>query len=325
MTEVLTGFVTLPRTLMFDNDALELEYCGSVELGDFTIFLPKLPLATDQGQTSHNLNNPIVFSNEALSRIERSKPSVWGYQLFNDRGKLTRSAVNSVAIQVSAHESDRDFPLWSSHFGDQFNQWLAIVQQWLELWTGQTIAPDPINRVETTGHIGGSDDSGTPSGWDRPLGPIYIQHLNVAIESRHLRSACAYANTSSGPPDEWVFLLRSLRGTDARIALIEATTAVEVALARAADRLLQPAPSAAIQRILEGANGVVGLLRLLESLDAEGDSKSRWKRAADRLARPRNLAVHSGSTPTADERFAAQQEALELLKLYSPLPLPSDT
>jgi hypothetical protein len=252
--------------------------------------------------------------------LERDLPGVWGFQLFVDQPEHSHGSVSSVAVRISAPTSDQDLPRWVSQFGTEFNVWFATVAQWLELWTRQIIAPDPNGDLGTRGRLADVDAPALASGWHRPSGPVFMQHPSVAIGRQQMEAACGHASNSLQPPDEWLLYLRARRGSDERIALIEAATAAEVALSRAIAHRLTGTPADAVQRIIEGANGLVGLLRLLESMDES--TESRWKRAAHRLAHPRNRAVHGGVQSTAEERLAALQEAFELLQCYSPLPGP---
>lgn len=72
--------------------------------------------------------------------------------------------------------------------------------------------------------------------------------------------------------------------------------------------------------VAKGANGLVGLLRLLESIDGLSKPESLVARVADQLAKPRNDAVHRGSLPTDPERAYAAARAI--LDRYSPLAQP---
>jgi hypothetical protein len=94
------------------------------------------------------------------------------------------------------------------------------------------------------------------------------------------------------PPPEWELYLRSGRRSDLRLRIIDVATAVEVALSRALDRRLSGQPKVARHRITTMANGVVGLIDLLESID--GTQHSRRNLVAHRIAGPRNLAAHQG-------------------------------
>lgn len=105
--------------------------------------------------------------------------------------------------------------------------------------------------------------------------------------------------------------------------MIDAGTAAEVGLANAIRVHLNGLPPQAQEVIIQAANGVAGLATLLESLvPAE---RSRRSRLIDRVAGPRNAAVHGGATPEPEALAAALAEVRALLDLYSPRPTPDDT
>lgn len=120
------------------------------------------------------------------------------------------------------------------------------------------------------------------------LGPVYLQRSDVAVRRRVLECAFAKATKAERPPPEWLIFLRALRWNDDRLAVIEAASAAEIALARAVGARLRGIPEAARDRITRNANGLTGLVRLLEAVGGAAEKQARCKRVADRLARPRN-------------------------------------
>lgn len=92
----------------------------------------------------------------------------------------------------------------------------------------------------------------------------------------------------------------------------------EVALAPCLHKRLSGLSNEARERIIVNANGLVGLLRLVEDVDCAHESS--WKRVADRLANPRNQAVHAGEAPT--DVTSALDESTSILQRYARLPLP---
>jgi hypothetical protein len=141
-----------------------------------------------------------------------------------------------------------------------------------------------------------------------------------AISGDALQVAFDRAAGGEMPPLEWQLYLRSGRRSDLRLQIIDIATAVEVALSRALDRRLAGQPKAARDRITTMANGVVGLIDLLESID--GTEHSHRNRVVHRIAGPRNLAAHEGVSPTPDEVNEAWRAAGILLDVYSPMPTP---
>lgn len=95
-----------------------------------------------------------------------------------------------------------------------------------------------------------------------------------------------YASNSKRMPDGQEQFLRANREPDYRVAVIEAATAAEVALAGALDVRLSDVAAATRELILKNANGLVGLLKLLESIDGVTQSERLSKRVADQLNPP---------------------------------------
>jgi hypothetical protein len=157
------------------------------------------------------------------------------------------------------------------------------------------------------------------TGFANPSSVTLHSHTR-AISGDDLQVAFDRAGNGEMPPPAWELYLRSGRRSDLRLRIIDVATAVEVALSRALDRRLVGQPKAARNEITVLANGVVGLIRLLESID--GTEHSQRRLVADRIAGPRNLAAHQGVTPTPDEVNEAWRTARILLDVYSPMPTP---
>jgi hypothetical protein len=93
-----------------------------------------------------------------------------------------------------------------------------------------------------------------------------------------------------------------------------------VALVGALRKRLNSIPQDALEAIVNAANGLVGLLKLVEVIDGLPTKKSRSGRVVGKLARPRNSCVHRGIEPTRQEVQSAITEAQTLLEIYSPRP-----
>ncbi len=128
-------------------------------------------------------------------------------------------------------------------------------------------------------------------------------------------------NAGVRPPEEHLLLRDSRTAAlrnDGRKAVIDAASAVEVALARAIRTRLTTAPSEeSIDRVLEDARGVMELYDLAAVLGI-GLSPSRGE-VAGRLAGRRNLAVHEGKDPGDVAVREAQETARAIVVDASPL------
>ena len=107
-----------------------------------------------------------------------------------------------------------------------------------------------------------------------------------------------------------------MRTKDRRHAAIEAATAAEIALSQAGERHLTGLPAGGADWIMRRSNGIAALAQMLKAF--EGTSGA--SKLAERIAGPRNKAVHRGVLPTEDEVNEAFDAAYQILRMYSPLP-----
>jgi len=110
---------------------------------------------------------------------------------------------------------------------------------------------------------------------------------------------------------------------DLRRAVIDSGTAAEVSLASfvAAELWARGVPVSAGERIIQQANGVVGLVDLYESLG--GNLPVSRRRVMDQLAKPRNDAAHGGQVPDKTAVGNAMTVATSIVRTATPLPPPA--
>lgn len=205
-------------------------------------------------------------------------------------------------------------------FGAHFDNWFSLFGQWLELWSSQQVVTAEERPSRTRGQVRLSLDSrpAIRTGWSPPFRRVTFHRSQAAIRYATASAAAANASDRVVLPLEWELLQRAAWTDDRRRSLIDAATAAETGLAVAVRRELSGVGADALETIIQSANGLVGLVTLLESLRPV--QKSRRRRVADRLAGPRNRAVHQGGTPKRAELEAAFHESEALLDLYSPRP-----
>ena len=114
------------------------------------------------------------------------------------------------------------------------------------------------------------------------------------------------------------------RAGDGRRAVIDSGTAAEVSLASCVAVQLGAGglPISAGERIIQQANGVVGLVDLYESLG--GNLPVSKRRVMDQLAKPRNDAAHGGQAPDQTGVENAMTVATSIVRTATPLPPPTD-
>jgi hypothetical protein len=311
----LEGVIELPRSVLVDQSVLGQRFPFHLDDGDAELWFPALP--ADAGATeSHVLESPLPD----VPRLSQIAGRDWGHAGFSKYPGHPRplaSWVEKVVFRASV-EVDASTKPWdyAYDFGSQFNSWLETVEQWISLWAPGAVSPDPEVASSSRGQFwDSSTDPERLTGWHPSLSVSMVPSAS-ALDRVRLAAAMRRASYREGPPPEWLLLLRARQINDPRTAVIEAATAVEVALVHCLHDRLFELSDMARERIIGGANGLVGLLRLLEGIDRAPESC--WARVADRLAEPRNRAVHAGLVPS--DVNSALDEATSLLELYAPVP-----
>lgn len=227
-----------------------------------------------------------------------------------------------MVLEVDAESSAPDqLPDFAMTFGREFNEWYGTAISWVELWNDLNLTNLQESYQGPIGTIGAPDASGWASGWG-PVERIYVTSATRAISAKTLTLAFEKATAREHPPTEWLLYLQGAKTFDDRLAIIEASTAAEVALTGAIHQRLAPLTVDAREVIVMNANGLHGMVKLLQKLDAKKDNKALDK-VGKQLANPRNNAVHAGRQPTKNEVHQAFVIARELLETYSPLPVQS--
>jgi hypothetical protein len=316
------GTVRLPGSVLVSEDALGETFSGSAGDYVFSITLPRLPSDTEEG---FNLEPP--FPDNKLLCTLSSKHDSWGHMGYAKVEGHPRPLASHVYV-VSVHmtlTSDAPVPFYygADQFGSLFDSWFRAAAAWIELWTHQSISTSGDGPARSRGQVWGLGEGGPNlTGWGLYAGSVTVMASKEAADASTLRSAFALASAGQPPPLEWLLYLQATTGSDRRTALTEAATAAEVGLWHALQSRLSNLPEGARSRIAKSANGLTGMVGLIEALDEVPEKQSRWKSVADRLAGPRNDAVHRGETPTADTLDRAIAESRALLDHYSPLPPP---
>lgn len=330
------GVVRLPEELMVTGDALGSSFECRADTAAFALAFPEKTVLTDieGGGKLLALDPPStgwLWAAHAITALQEGND--WGYCSNFDRlpdGGLRPAAwtIGRLAMRISLESDDdtagRDLV---ARFGSAFDEWFSIALDWFELWSGATPTRGALRRLEPS--RGQVREVGTQlggiTGWGARLGTLYFWEAGRALSMDELASGFEKASAGVRPPAEWELFLRSQRATDERIAIIEAATAVEVALARALDSRLSSVDARARQLITKQSNGLMGLLKLLEAFGGV-EAESLVGEVMRKLAKPRNDAVHRGASPI-DSQVASQASATAkaVLDRYSPLEPPLNT
>jgi HEPN domain len=195
------------------------------------------------------------------------------------------------------------------------------VRDWLAAWTEDVrervrfdSAPK-MTQAEVTDLAKGAIGSG---------GPVPVVVRSRVATGPELKAAFAAASLGVALPAERQLLAEAIvyaTRHQYRHAVINACSAAEVALSKAAAALLARAGRTRKERddILEGASRLIELYRL-NATGKRGLAVSIG-RAMDQLARPRNRAVHEGKEPDEETATKAIRTARALLEV-APLPSP---
>jgi hypothetical protein len=316
----MRGVVHLPFSVLFSEDALGGSLRGATDRAVFTLHLPRLP--ADADETGFFLEPPRKESWPFSTSVGAGE---WGHLGFDGRRDNRRislaSWVRSVAIEIET-DDEEDCEPWQAAaiFGPKFNAWYGNWVEWVGIWTELHSAVDSGLAIETRGQVE-VEPSGSNglTGWS-PGATLHIFPPQHAATRAIAEASARRASTSEPPPLEWRLWNSARVLQDNRRALIDAATASEVALAGAVRKRLNSIPQDALEAIVNAANGLVGLLKLVEVIDGLPTKRSRSGRVVGKLAKPRNSCVHRGIEPTRREVQAAIREAQTLLEIYSPRP-----
>ena len=320
---VFRGLVELPSNMMVAEDALGHRFEVDLPGVKIAVTVPALP-----GADPPELFD-LVHPDPDITRLVHDDGRAWGYGAFGitpGAPRILASWVKTVALDATVRDADDLDANSASSLGKTFDDWWSRVIAWLELWTPQHLNPDANGPVRTRGRVYDMRLGNPPpnsTGWS--TGGRIIMHRSVAAAVSHamLTEALARAATDEVPPLQWQMLCRARRLVDRRQALLDAAAAAEIALAETIHQRLANASVAAKERIVRDAQGIVGLLGLVEDLDAVDQSDSRRSRVADRLAGPRNDAAHQGVVPTQETLQRALREVQDTLEAYTPAPQPT--
>lgn len=317
------GAVCLPSSVLIEEAALGERF--RIDLGGLGLVVSIPALPSSDPEDGYSLVCPVSDMHEIDESVRHESERAWGSCGFGIRPghpRILASYVDAVAIEATMTVQVSEPANDASVVGEAFDAWWANVVSWLEVWTPQHLDPDNNLPPASRGHLFCVD--GTPifrTGWSPP------QHSRIwssddAVTRSMLASAFRRAGTGEMPSLSWRLLSRAYRLHDTRQALMNGAAAAEVALAEVVSSRLGPISEPARERIVKNANGIVGLLQLVEQLDAVAETSTRQARIKARVAGPRNDAAHRGMTPTDVTLSHALREVRELLNVYTPVPAP---
>jgi hypothetical protein len=318
IAESLHGRIDLPVALCVRTDVLGQTFPGTSAGVEFTLTFPRMPEPPIDPEILHPaLQSP---GERGTARIGPDE-TAWGYLDDQDADRAFVQALGFEASLMDNPGSSTE-PAREWYVGDAFDAWFPRVTNWIELWAGHRLTGESRLSLASEG-----------VSWDSATGiqkPWHRAYTLTAYESgpglTSARVAAAFENASTGiePSDAWLLVLRAQRAADARRSVIDLGTAAEVCLSRQLHDRLSALDEPARERIIRECNGLAGQLGLLQDIDGVAPEDPKRSRVMNRLAEPRNRAVHAATNPTPEERRSAHAEAKAILDRYDPLPTPED-
>lgn len=314
-TRSLRGSVSLgPHGIDVTAEALGAQFTAQVDRGEFTLTFPIAPSALGD----ERLRSPFPLDQTTQPR----SPLGWGMAAFsNAQNVYTRYTVRTAAFEAEISITERKTV---RYLGYDFAEWYNRVAQWIEVWTLQILWYSSTRPIPTPGRIVEfiPETSKVASySWDElprigPRARLYKSPTPVPASDQMLTGAFRRASENETPPIEWLTFMNALRIEDTRLAAIEAATAAEVALSQAAENKLSNLPADGAAWVIRRTNGIAALAQMLKALDGNSEAT----KLAERIALPRNKAVHRGMLPTHEEVSQSIVAAYQMLKTYSTLP-----
>ena len=240
----------------------------------------------------------------------------WGDQ-FNDSWEL-RGALVSFLVAPGTHPRDCTEV---AQFQESFAPWFVSARRWVLGNLG--IPANGATRTRRTSLQGVLPDG---SRWGEGGGTtVVVTPGRRGATGVELGAAFQHASVGEVLPIQHDLLLdahTALFSDDLRRAVVDAATAAEVVLAQWIRRRLEERGLTTDEalRVTDEVNGIAELYRLSTALGLSL-TPSR-KQVIDRIAQPRNLAVHAGEEPSHQAARNAFVCAQAIVDEVAPLRLP---
>jgi len=310
----------LPKALVVNLDCLGQEFDGRTNDELFTLTFPR------SGEDAEL--QPPKFHEPQWLDDDDGDPRMWGWM----PSTAGPAAVMGLAIWVdtTAVLNCSDARSRASYARDifpvTFARWIGEVSTFLELWSGQGVrsvipskSEGPVVQLFDHKSDTGYTREAIEAAPTRKAGPM-ARLLSLA----DWKLAAQLVSDGSPPDVVWHMLNRAqkLALTETRFAVIEACTAVEVAVGRRVTDSLFGHPEEARDQILTNAGGILGLVRLHEKLFPRSQDQKRPD-FSNTLASLRNEVAHAGKVPNDTEVGDALDTARRMLDEVCRLPSPS--
>jgi hypothetical protein len=305
------GMIHLPSSVAVAPDALGLSVNATV--GDLTLGI-HFPVAGSVDLWS--MAAPEGEGSDAWTEFAAQKDWRWGHQASHQLYWVEQLGVDLLSQTGDGSEVHTT--------ALALEDWLGRFRDWVNARTAFRMIEALRPSHDSLIHVRRPDGQGTYGGGASPLrgsmspcpGATRIQltdGIRRASENEGLPIAHQMLQTG------WDAAIAG----DLRRAVIDSGTAAEVSLASsvAAELSARGLAISASERIIQQANGVVGLVDLYESLG--GNLYVSRRRVMDQLAKPRNDAAHGGQAPDKTGVENAMTVATSIVRTATPLPPPT--
>jgi hypothetical protein len=299
------GWLELPQHVWVEEAALGGSFPATISDSDLTLVLP---VAGEGESTGLRPPPPVPGVTSAKAR----KASVtWG---FASRDGTGRADTLRLAIEVPLEGE----PTTHVVEPNEVRAWLEVFLEWTTAWTNDPWLRDSVLH----GHLRVVDVDGVRSyghGGTSVVGTPIRARPSSALTLDQVTGAAAKASSGERIPLEHRLLIGAFMSDDPRGALIDAATAVEVALStNVTDRLsARGVPDDVAKELLSRTNGLESLGKLHRKLVGDFRPKDVGGSAFEELCQQRNAAVHRGAKP---DRADALHTSVRIVDHVRPLP-----
>jgi len=322
MTRTFSGSVMLPTAIGVTLDCLGQTIEGVIEDGSFTLTFPRYQ------HDEMFLHAPEFHAPDWLDEFD-GEPRFWGV------GNLERGGAVVLGLAIWLDTTilpDRTSDEVTASFVQElfptaFVQWIGRVSTLLELWAGQGV--QLFHGFRSEGPVVQLFDHNTDIGYRPETLETASGRLAATVgPARRLvsldewQSAARLVSAGDAPDVVWQMFSRArqLARTEPCFAVIEACTAVEIAIGRRVRETLYGHPEDARDQVVINAGGLYGLFRLYRKLFP---GHADWPDVSNALANLRNDVAHAGRQPTESEVETALTAARQTLEVVCPLPAPT--
>lgn len=320
MTELVgfEGYFACGRGIVVGAECVGRTYFAGAALGRFEISLPKFGV-----RVAAELEPPDWSCVAANAALENQQVGVarWGtISSWSNRDDGTQ-VPTAARIDWLRFRIDPSSTITRSDIELELDRWWTLFASWVSVFTSQDagevgraysgIRRAPYGFWECTTD-GKRKNSSRYTTW-----PTRSENIEL-LDDATLTACITLTAEGQSPPDEWLFICdaRALVKTgDYRRAVIDAGTAVELAVTELLDQYLVSTDPTVRDNLLDKSRG----LELRSDLAKKLGAATIPKTLRSNLINPRNKATHGGTPLTIDIANGAIEVAVEIVEQAHPL------